>query len=113
MSNAFALRWILTFVCLFLVGRAAALADGPSATTIDAAKLAQSVTIYRDGFGMPHIDGPSDEAVLFGFGYCQAEDYFWQIEESYLMGQGRLCELYGKQFLAKDLRNQAFEIPQR
>ncbi len=113
MSNAFALRWILTFVCLFLVGRAAALADGPSATTIDAAKLAQSVTIYRDGFGMPHIDGPSDEAVLFGFGYCQAEDYFWQIEESYLMGQGRLCELYGKQFLAKDLRNRAFEIPQR
>jgi len=79
----------------------------------DPIELARSVTIYRDSFGMPHIDGPTDRAVLFGFGYCQAEDYFWQIEDSYAMGLGRYCELYGKQFIAKDMRNRAFEIPQR
>ena len=71
------------------------------------------MTIYRDAYGMPHIDGADDEAVLFGFGYAQAEDYFWQIEESYVMGLGRTSELYGRQFLAKDMRNRAFEIPQR
>src|SRR5262249_51889875 len=70
-------------------------------------------TIYRDSYGMPHIDGPDDKSVLFGFGYCQAEDYFWQIEDSYVMGLGRYSELYGKQFLSKDMRNRAFEIPQR
>ena len=90
-----------------------AFADGPALGNIDPHELAKSVTIYRDSYGMPHIDGPSDKAVLFGFGYCQAEDYFWQIEDSYVMGLGRYCELYGRQFLSKDLRNRAFEIPQR
>jgi penicillin amidase len=80
---------------------------------LDPKTLAQSVTIYRDAYGMPHIDGANDDAVLFGFGYAQAEDYFWQLEDSYVMGLGRYCELYGKQFLAKDKRNRAFEIPQR
>ncbi len=81
--------------------------------TLDPKALAQSVTIYRDAYGMPHIDGPNDDSVLFGYGYAQAEDYFWQIEDSYVMGLGRYSELYGKQFLAKDKRNRAFEIPQR
>ena len=71
------------------------------------------MTIYRDKYGMPHIDGKTDEAVLFGFGYCQAEDYFWQIEDSYVMGLGRYAELYGKPVLPKDIRTRAFEIPQR
>lgn len=82
-------------------------------TTLDPKALAQSVTIYRDAYGMPHIDGLNDDSVLFGYGYAQAEDYFWQIEDSYVMGLGRYSELYGKQFLAKDKRNRAFEIPQR
>jgi penicillin amidase len=89
------------------------LARDASSITIDAAKLAASVTIYRDAYGMPHIDGPNDESVLFGFGYCQAEDYFWQLEDSYVLGLGRYSELYGKQFLSKDMRNRAFEIPRR
>ena len=88
-------------------------ADDGSSAAVDSSALARSVTIYRDSYGMPHIDGPTDKAVLFGFGYCQAEDNFWQIEDSYAMGLGRYCELYGSQFMAKDMRNRAFEIPQR
>ncbi len=101
---------------LLLAGVAAgSLANRGSAaeTTLDPKALAESVTIYRDAYGMPHIDGPNDDSVLFGYGYAQAEDYFWQIEDSYVMGLGRYSELYGKQFLAKDKRNRAFEIPQR
>ena len=82
-------------------------------TGLDSPELARNVKIYRDRYGMPHIDGKTDEAVLFGFGYCQAEDFFWQIEDSYVMGLGRYSELYGKSMLSKDLRNRAFEIPQR
>jgi acyl-homoserine-lactone acylase len=88
-------------------------AETATSVSIDPGALAKSVTIYRDQYGMPHIDGPTDSAVLFGFGYCQAEDYFWQIEDSYVMGLGRYSELYGAQFVAKDMRNRAFEIPQR
>ncbi len=88
-------------------------AEGGAPASLDPRELAKGVTIYRDSFGMPHIDGVNDKTVLFGFGYCQAEDYFWQIEDSYVMGLGRYCELYGRQFLAKDMRNRAFEIPRR
>ena len=82
-------------------------------TGLDSRELAANVTIYRDRYGMPHVDGKTDEAVLFGFGYCQAEDYLWQIEDSYVMGLGRYAELYGKPELSKDTRTRAFEIPQR
>ena len=90
-----------------------ALAAEAASSEIDPVVMARNVTIHRDSFGRPHIDGKNDEAVLFGFGYCQAEDYFWQLEECYMLGLGRMCELYGKQFLAKDMRTRAFEIPQR
>ena len=31
----------------------------------------------------------------FGFAYAQAEDYFWQIEDTYVASLGRYAELYG------------------
>ena len=98
--------------CCTMILQAATLqaAEGGS---IDPKALARDVTIYRDNYGTPHIDGKTDDAVLFGFAYCQAEDFFWQIEDSYVMGLGRYSELYGKQFLDKDMRNRAFEIPQK
>ena len=43
----------------------------------DGPPLARQVTIHRDEWGVPHIDGPTDEAVVFGFGYAQAEDFLW------------------------------------
>ena len=76
-------------------------------------QLAASVTIYRDAYGVPHIDGPTDEAVVFAFAYCQAEDFFWQIEDSYLMGLGRFAEAHGRRGLNSDLLNRAFEIVPR
>jgi acyl-homoserine-lactone acylase len=103
---------LMSLLCL-LVLPCAALAQDDGSNEVNPTELARDVTITRDGYGVPHIDGKTDEAVLFGFGYCQAEDNFWQLEESYMMGLGRLCELYGKQFLAKDMRVRAFEIPQR
>ncbi|MDQ3129209.1 MAG: penicillin acylase family protein, partial [Acidobacteriota bacterium] len=36
-------------------------------------KLARSVTIYRDAFGVPHIYGRDDASAVFGLMYAQAE----------------------------------------
>lgn len=77
---------------------------------IDAEALARGVTIYRDSYGVPHIDGPNDASVVFGLAYCQAEDYFWQIEDSYILGLGRYSEIYGRKGLNSDLLNRAFEV---
>ncbi|MBN1854504.1 MAG: penicillin acylase family protein [Pirellulales bacterium] len=78
-----------------------------------AAALVAEVTIYRDGYGVPHIWGGSDESVVFGFAYAQAEDIFWQVEDSYILALGRYSEVHGPRGLNSDLLNRAFEVVPR
>ena len=73
----------------------------------------QRVTIYRDEFGVPHVFGEDDESTIFGFGYVQAEDFFWQVEDAYILALGRYSEVHGPQGLNSDLLNRAFEIVPR
>jgi acyl-homoserine-lactone acylase len=82
-----------------------------SPATIDPAALARSVIIHRDRYGVPHIEGSTDVSVIFGFAYCQAEDYLWQIEESYVAGLGRASELHGEESYQADWNNRLFEVP--
>lgn len=74
-------------------------------------KFAGEVTIHRDEWGVPHIEGPTDASVVFGFAYAQAQDYFWQIEDTYAASLGRYAEIYGDSGIDSDLLNRAFEIP--
>lgn len=73
-------------------------------------ELAPQVTIHRDQWGVPHIEGPTDASVSFGFAYAQAQDYFWQIEDTYIGAVGRYAEVYGEPGVDKDLLNHSFEI---
>lgn len=75
------------------------------------AEVAKSITIYRDNYGVPHIYGPSDAACAFGLIYAQAEDNFWQIEDSYIRSLGRASEIYGEKTLIDDELVRALEIP--
>lgn len=75
------------------------------------ASLAKQVTIYRDGYGVPHVYGTTDAACVFGYIYAQAEDNFWQIEDSYIRAVGRASEIYGEKTLPEDLMVHALEIP--
>jgi acyl-homoserine-lactone acylase len=78
---------------------------------IRAEKIARSVTIYRDTYGVPHIYGPTDASCVFGYIYAQAEDNFWQIEDTFIRALGRASEVYGDRTLADDMLNRALEIP--
>lgn len=73
--------------------------------------LAAEVTIHRDTWGVPHVQGKTDLACIFGFGYCQVEDYFWQVEENILRALGRTAEASGKKGLESDLLTRNFNIP--
>jgi acyl-homoserine lactone acylase PvdQ len=77
--------------------------------TINPQRLAATVVIYRDRYGVPHIDGETDAAAIFGFAYAQAEDYFWQVEDTYIMALGRYSEVHGPRGLNSDKLNHAFE----
>ncbi|HVG19742.1 MAG TPA: acylase [Blastocatellia bacterium] len=81
------------------------------ATDAKAEKIARSVTIYRDSYGVPHVYGPTDASCVFGYAYAQAEDNFWQVEDSYIRALGRASEVYGERTLNDDLLNRALEIP--
>jgi acyl-homoserine lactone acylase PvdQ len=76
-----------------------------------AEKIARSVTIYRDSYGVPHVYGPTDVSCVFGYIYAQAEDNFWQIEDTFIRATGRASEVYGERTLADDMLNRALEIP--
>jgi len=78
-----------------------------------AENLARSVTIYRDTFGVPHVYGRTDEGVVFGLMYAQAEDNFWQLEEDHINKLGRAAEVYGNARLAGDLMERLFETSRR
>jgi acyl-homoserine-lactone acylase len=73
--------------------------------------LARDVSVYRDSYGIPHVFGRSDRAVVFGFAYAQAQDNFWRIEDNYVRAVGRASELYGESTLDDDRVNRALEIP--
>src|SRR5205085_468729 len=73
-------------------------------------RLAHSVTIYRDSYGVPHVYGPTDASCVFGYAYAQAEDNFWQVEDNYIQAVGRAAEVDGEGALAADLLNRTLEI---
>ena len=74
------------------------------------AKLARTVTIYRDTYGVPHVFGRTDASTVFGFAYAQAEDNFWRVEENFIRAVGRASEVYGERTLDDDRLNRALEI---
>ena len=80
------IRVALRSLAIALVVLAATPLASPAARKVDETgkleRLARSVTIYRDSYGVPHIYGPTDASCVFGYAYAQAEDNFWQVEDS-------------------------------
>jgi penicillin amidase len=103
----------IRFALLLLTVGATQLAAATEAPALDAETLAGQVTIYRDEWGTPHIDGKNDAACCFGMAWAQCEDYFWQVEDSIILGSGRYAEAHGRKGLNSDLLNRAFEIVPR
>ncbi len=71
---------------------------------------AKQVIIYRDAWGVAHIQGPSLPAVVFGYGYVQAEDHFPLLEDLYMLALGRYSQVHGPRGLNSDLLNRAFRV---
>ena len=68
------------------------------------AERAQTITIIRDDFGVPHIYAKTDADAAFGLLYAQAEDDFPRIERNYIWAIGRLAEAEGEAAIFSDLR---------
>ncbi len=60
------------------------------------------VTIYRDAWGVPHIEGATSAAVMYGLGYSQAQDRLAQLELNRRNKKGMRAEILGPRFLQAD-----------
>lgn len=69
---------------------------------------AAGITITRDSWGVPHIQGKTDADAVFGMLYTQCEDDFPRIERNYLIATARLAEAEGEAYLYNDLRQRLF-----
>jgi acyl-homoserine lactone acylase PvdQ len=69
---------------------------------------AKQVTVTRDQWGVPHIQGNTDADAVFGMLYTQCEDDFPRVERNYLIATARLAEAEGEAFLYNDLRQRLY-----
>ena len=68
----------------------------PDVTKAIVARAARyHVRIRRDTYGVPHVKGPTDADVAFGFGYAHSEDDFKTIQNVALAVRGELAATEG------------------
>ncbi len=72
---------------------------------------AARVTVTRDDWGIPHVQGPRDADAVFGMMYAQAEDDFSRVEANFLTALGRTAEADGEDALWADLRQRLYVDP--
>src|SRR5688500_1367973 len=92
------------FVCLVAIGTA----QGQTTEQTRWEQRAQTITITRDDWGIPHIKGKTDADAVFGLMYAQAEDDFNRVETNFINAMGLLAEAEGESAVFRDLRMKLF-----
>src|SRR6266851_1713031 len=65
--------------------------------------LEHSVTVFRDPWGVPHIYARNQHDLFFAQGFVAAQDRLFQMELWKRVGQGRLAEVFGPEYLERDI----------
>ncbi|HEX5439809.1 MAG TPA: penicillin acylase family protein, partial [Ktedonobacterales bacterium] len=63
--------------------------------TLTVKGLHSRVSVVRDSWGVPHINGDDLHDVAFAQGYVTAQDRLFQMEFNRRVAQGRLAEMFG------------------
>lgn len=74
----------------------------PTQGTLHLPGLDGPVTVYRDGYGIPHIYAATAHDLFFAQGYLHAQDRFWQMDTWRHIGRGRLAEMFGESQVETD-----------
>jgi len=65
--------------------------------------VSSEIKIYENSMGISHIEANNEKDMIFGIGYLHARDRLWQLELNRRIMQGRLAELFGKEYIEVDL----------
>ena len=85
---------------------------GPGDTVEREYKPNPHSTVYRDGFGIPHVYGDTDEDAAFALGYVAAEDRLFQMDLLRHAARGDLASFLGADYASYDvgLRTEGYTL---
>lgn len=69
----------------------------------------ESVTVYRDEFGVPHVYAETLEGAAYAVGYSQAEDRLEQLLRNYRQAAGTMSEAFGEDHFRHDYRQRMWQ----
>ena len=72
--------------------------------------LKDSVEVYRDGLGIPHVRAGDEHDAFFAQGYVTAQDRLWHMEYDRMRGSGRWAEAVGDSALEQDKLMRRFRL---
>ena len=72
--------------------------------------LDSDVRLYRDQWGIPHVQAQSAHDAFFGQGFATAQDRLWQMDRDRHIGYGRLAEYMGREAVDQDVTMRKFQI---
>jgi penicillin amidase len=75
--------------------------------------LTDEVKVYRDSFAVPHVYAKNESDLYYATGYLMAQDRLWQMDLLRRVTQGRLAEIFGKEFVKTDWFLRALRIPEQ
>ncbi len=79
--------------------------------TIEIEGIEDTVTIYNDELGRPHIYASNINDLFFGQGFAHAQDRLWQMELHRRAGEGRISEVIGRSELDTDILLRTAGLP--
>ncbi|MFT6929419.1 MAG: penicillin amidase, partial [Sediminicola sp.] len=64
--------------------------------------ISESVSVYFDTYGIPHIYASNELDAIRSLGYVHAQDRLWQMELLRRIGSGGLSEVFGEDLVGTD-----------
>lgn len=75
--------------------------------------LTDSVTVYRDERGMPHIYATCEHDLYLTTGYITAQERLWQMDLVRRSSTGRMAEIFGRSFVQADILTRCLRIKEK
>jgi len=101
---------VVLLLCFVYFAIRIATRSHPEAQSESTVAVLDSVKIYRNAFGIPHIVAKNEHDVFFAQGYTHAQDRLWQMDLWRRTGRGRTAEIFGQEGVAVDAFLRSLEI---
>lgn len=62
----------------------------------------KNVNIYRDDFGVSHIEANNENDLYFALGYTHSQERLWQMDLYRRVAEGKMSEIFGKDVIEYD-----------